>query len=89
MPENLEDKADADKAAEKKTKKFVPVKVEPAREYAGKSKEVLQFDPALPWYHSHNTRVAQSRGWRFIGTCYVDKNNYAVADEEGNPLFHR
>jgi hypothetical protein len=84
MPENLEDKA-----AEKKTKKFEPVKVEPATQYAGKTGEVLQFDPALPWYDSHNMRVAKSRGLRFVRNCYVDKDGYAVADEEGNPLFHR
>ncbi len=84
MPENLEDKT-----AEKKTRKHEPVKIEPAGEYAGKTEKDLQFDSALPWYHSHNMRVAKSRGWRFIRNFYVDKDGHAVADEEGNSLFKR
>jgi hypothetical protein len=86
MPENLEERTEP----EKKTRKHEPVKIEPERTYTGKPKEqVLQFDPALPWYHSHNMRVAKSRGWRFVGDFYVDEKGYAVADEEGNPLFKR
>jgi hypothetical protein len=86
MTEDLEQKSE--ESPEKKTRKFEPVKIAPAREYSGR-REHLQFDPDLSPYHSHNRRVAKSRGWRFTGEFYVDKNSYVVADAEGNPLFHR